>query len=70
MNKFLLEAPNYYILMKAVMIMGIAGALRRDEHKMTVDAITEKGSMLIVNVRPDTKTNIRRSLTIRYRQPC
>jgi hypothetical protein len=31
MNKFLLEAPNDYILMKAVMIMGIAGALRRDE---------------------------------------
>jgi integrase len=47
MNKFLLEAPNDYILMKAVMIMGIAGALRRDElHKMTVDDITDKGSML------------------------
>jgi integrase len=60
MNKFLLEAPNDYILMKAVMIMGIAGALRRDElHKMTVDNITDKGSMIIV-----TKTNIRRSCTI------
>lgn len=65
MNKFLVEAPDEtYIMMKAVMVMGVAGALRRDELvKMTVDDISDQGSVIIVNV-PDTKTHISRSFTI------
>lgn len=64
MNKFLLEAPDEtYIMMKA-MIIGVAGALRRDElMKMTVDDITDEGSVVIVKV-PDTKTHISRIFTI------
>lgn len=46
------------------MIMGISGALRRDELvKMTIDDIKEEDAVLIVTI-PDTKTNRTRVFTI------
>ena len=64
-NKFMVEAPNdKYLMLKVVMIMGVAGACRREELvKMTINDIEDKGAVVIVNL-PNTKTNITRSFTI------
>lgn len=63
--KFMSEAPDEkYLLKKVVLIMGIAGACRRDELvKMTVDDIEDKDSVLIVKV-PDSKTRQSRIFTV------
>jgi len=62
---FLTEAPdNTYLLKKVILILGIAGACRRDELvKMTVDDIEDKQSILIVTI-PDSKTYTSRTFTV------
>ncbi|XP_069670903.1 uncharacterized protein [Periplaneta americana] len=65
MIRFLMEAPDdTYLMMKVVMIMGIAGACRRDEiTNLTIDDIEDRGSVVVVNI-PNTKTKISRTFTI------
>ncbi|CAH1377335.1 unnamed protein product [Tenebrio molitor] len=49
---------------KVILIMGISGAMRRDElTKMSIDDIQDEHSVLIVAV-PDTKTGIKRTFTV------
>lgn len=62
---FLEEAPDkIYLLKKVILIVGIAGACRRDELvKMVVDDIEDKESILIVNI-PDSKTYNSRTFTV------
>lgn len=62
---FLEEASDESNLMwKVVLIMGISGAMRRDElTKMTIEDIKDCNDVLIVTV-PDTKTDINRTFTI------
>lgn len=62
---FLIEAPdNTYLLKKVALILGIAGACRRDELvKMSVDDIEDKQSILIVKI-PDSKTYNSRTFTV------
>lgn len=64
-NKFLNNAPDdKYLLMKVVMIMGIAGACRREELvKIMIDDVEDRNEFILVNI-PNTKTNISRSFTI------
>ncbi|KAI4465177.1 cuticle protein [Holotrichia oblita] len=53
-----------YLLWKVVLIMGVSGAMRRDElTKITVDNIQDTSNILIITV-PDTKTDINRTFTI------
>ncbi|KAJ4426606.1 hypothetical protein ANN_26404 [Periplaneta americana] len=65
MIKFLIEAPDdTYLMMKVVMIMGIAGDCRRDEiTNLTIDDTEDRGSVIVVNI-PNTKTKISRTFTI------
>ncbi|PSN48595.1 hypothetical protein C0J52_14653 [Blattella germanica] len=47
-----------------VMIMGIAGACRREELvKMMIDDVEHRNEFILVNI-PNTKTNISRSFAI------
>lgn len=64
-SKFLLEAPDReFLMMKVILIFGIAGACRRDELvKMTTNDIKEEGSVLVVTV-PNSETNKGRVFTI------
>lgn len=51
------------VRVQIVLILGISGALRRDElTKITFDGIQDKNSVLIVT-GPDTKTDIKRTYT-------
>ncbi|KAJ3655337.1 hypothetical protein Zmor_014471 [Zophobas morio] len=63
--KFLSEAPiEMYLCMKVVLIIGVAGGCKIDElHKIRIDGIEEKESVLIISL-PDTKTNKKRKFTI------
>ncbi|XP_031328141.1 uncharacterized protein LOC116159324 isoform X2 [Photinus pyralis] len=63
--EFIKRAPNdIYLLHKVVLVMGVFGGLRRDEMvKMCIDDITDKGSVVIVNV-PETKTGTSKGFTI------
>ena len=65
MNRFLIEAPDEtFLMMKVVMIVGIAGACRRDElTNLRIDDIDDRGSVIVVNI-PNTKTYTRRCFTI------
>ncbi|CAH1381952.1 unnamed protein product [Tenebrio molitor] len=56
-NKFLLEAEDEtYLFMKVLLIMGISGAMRREElTKMTIDKIQEKEDLIIVEVPYENK---------------
>ena len=62
---FLTEAPDKtYLLKKVILILGIAGACRRDELvKMVMDDIEDKQSVLIVRI-PDSKTYNSRTFTV------
>lgn len=62
---FISEAPDdIYLLHKIVLIMGIFGALRREELvNMTVDDIEDKGACLLVKI-PVTKTVSSKGFTI------
>lgn len=62
---FIKNAPDEtYLMKKVVLILGVAGACRRDElTKMSVDDIDDKGSILIVKI-PDSKTNKSRVFTL------
>ncbi|XP_064215658.1 uncharacterized protein LOC135265239 [Tribolium castaneum] len=64
-SKFINEADDkIYLLMKTVLILGISGALRREELvKMKLTDIEDKQSVLIVKV-PDTKTHCERIFTV------
>ncbi|CAH2005916.1 unnamed protein product [Acanthoscelides obtectus] len=65
-QKFICEAPDdLYLLKKVVLIIGIAGACRRDELvKIKLSDIEDKGSLLIITV-PETETNKSRCFTVR-----
>ncbi|KAJ4443357.1 hypothetical protein ANN_05025 [Periplaneta americana] len=64
MIKFLIEAPDDTYLMMKVVIMGRAGACRRNEiTNLTIDDIEDRGSVIVVNI-PNTKTKISRTFTI------
>lgn len=62
---FMMSAPDEtYLFHKVILVMGVFGGLRRDELvKMTIDDVTDKGSVLLVNV-PETKTATSKSFTI------
>lgn len=64
-ERFLLEAPDEkFLMLKVVLIMGLAGACRREElYNMTIDDIVRKDCMLVVKV-PDSKTHIERTFTV------
>ncbi|KAF2898575.1 hypothetical protein ILUMI_07603 [Ignelater luminosus] len=63
--KFLEDAPDKHFLMhKVALIFGIAGALCREElYKMTLEGITDTGTVLIITI-PDSKTHIHRRFTV------
>ncbi|XP_023310086.1 uncharacterized protein LOC108905534 isoform X2 [Anoplophora glabripennis] len=65
MFKFLREAPDdTYLMMKVVMIMGIAGACRREDLSyLTIDNVEDKGSVVIVKL-PNKITKVSRMFTI------
>ena len=65
MNRFLLEAPHEkYLMMKVAMIIGIAGACRRDElPNLRFEDIEDRGAVIVVNL-PNTKTYTRRCFTL------
>ncbi|KAJ8976761.1 hypothetical protein NQ317_003721 [Molorchus minor] len=58
LSRFLTEAPDQdYLMWKVCLIIGLAGACRRDElRKISINDIQDKGNMLIITI-PDTKTN-------------
>lgn len=59
-------AANFYVntSLQVVLIMGVFGALRRDEMvKMTIDDIQDKGCVILVKV-PETKTGEAKGFTI------
>lgn len=62
---FLIDASDKtFLLKKVILILGIAGACRRDELvKMVVDDIEDKESILIVKI-PDSKTYNSRTFTV------
>ncbi|XP_054277439.1 uncharacterized protein LOC128996267 isoform X1 [Macrosteles quadrilineatus] len=62
---FIKTAPDeIYLMKKVVLILGVAGACRRNElTKMLIDDIDDKGSILIVKVA-DSKTNQKRIFTL------
>lgn len=64
-EKFLLEAPNKrYLMIKVALVIGISGALRRNEFpNITIDDIQEVNSSLIIKV-PDKTTKIPRVFTV------
>ncbi|KAF2895723.1 hypothetical protein ILUMI_10447 [Ignelater luminosus] len=57
-KRFLLQAPDSkYLMMKVVLILGVAGACRRDELcKISVDDFEDTGTVIIVNI-PKSETN-------------
>lgn len=65
MQRFYKEAPDdKYLAMKIVMLFGLYGACRRDEiHKLTIDDIEDKGTLLIVNIEVN-KTDHPRSFVV------
>lgn len=65
MYKFLKEFPDEaYLNVKLGMIMGIAGACRREElYQMKIQDIQDSGSFIRVHI-PNTKTNIERTFII------
>nr|XP_022908502.1 uncharacterized protein LOC111419857 [Onthophagus taurus] len=65
MFKFLIEAPDELFLIHTVaMILGVAGACRREElYKMTIKDIENRESFIIITI-PNTKTNIQRTFTV------
>ena len=65
MVRFLNEAPDEkYLMMKVLMIIGIAGACRRDElTNLCINDIEDTGSVIVINM-PNTKTNVYRSFKI------
>lgn len=64
-DEFIRSAPDeHYLMKKCVLILGIAGACRRNElTNMRIGDIEDRGSVLIVKV-PDTKTYKYRSFTV------
>ncbi|KAJ3644213.1 hypothetical protein Zmor_026883 [Zophobas morio] len=63
-SKFLLEAPDeQFLIYKVGMMLGGAGACRRQElYNMAVEDIEDRGEFIFVKI-PDTKTHIQRSFT-------
>lgn len=64
-ERFLLEASDeIFLLSKVALIMGLAGALRREElYNMTTDNIEKVESVLVITI-PDSKTHIQRKFTL------
>ncbi|XP_031342039.1 uncharacterized protein LOC116169963 [Photinus pyralis] len=65
MVKFLNEAPDeIFLIHKVAMILGVAGACRREElYNMKVADIEDHGALLVVKI-PNSKTNIQRTFTV------
>lgn len=65
MEMFLMQFPDQeYLNVKVGMILGIAGACRRDElYNMTIGDVTDNDTFITINL-PNTKTNISRTFTI------
>ena len=64
-TKFMKEAPDeIYLLIKVVIIFGLAGACRCEElTKLTIDDIDDKGNVIIVTIK-DSKNHSARSFVI------
>ncbi|XP_022902994.2 uncharacterized protein [Onthophagus taurus] len=65
MFKFLIEAlDELFLIHKVAMILGVAGACRREElYKMTIKDIEDRESFIIITIS-NTKTNIQRTFTV------
>lgn len=64
-TKFLLEAPDVrYLAMKAITIMGVAGACRTDEiHKMKLTDLEIKDDIALIKIST-TKNGVKRSFVV------
>lgn len=64
-NKFMLEAPDeIYLLMKVVMVMGVAGACRCNElSEMKMDNVKITQDVILVTI-PDSKNGMSRTFTV------
>ncbi|KAF2895724.1 hypothetical protein ILUMI_10448, partial [Ignelater luminosus] len=64
-KRFLLQAPDdKYLMMKVVLILGVAGACSRDELcKISLDDFEDTGTVIIINI-PKNETNNERNFVI------